>query len=305
MRSALANWTPPGPVPAMDDATFGRWVDLLERRTGVVVPPGRKTFLVAALRTRMREAGQSSYEAYLEEILAGPRGAIEWATLVDRLTVHQTHFFRHPPSLDLVARDWLPAYRAAQPEAPIHAWSVGCATGEEAFTLAMVLDRALAGAGKPYFGITATDISAAALAVGRGATYPIAKLDEIPQAWRADYCAPAGEVFAADGTTRPARSFEEADSFTVAEALRRRVGFVQFNLLDAARAPLKRLDLIYCQNVLIYFARERRAGLLQALADLLKPGGLLVLGAGEVLGFNHPQLTRLGGPQTLAFRRNA
>jgi chemotaxis methyl-accepting protein methylase len=305
MRSALANWTTPGSVPAMDDTEFGRWVDLLERRTGVVVPPGRKSFLVAAVRTRMREAGRTSYRDYFDEILAGPRGAIEWATLVDRLTVHQTHFFRHPPSLDLVARDWLPGYRAAQPDAPIHAWSVGCATGEEAFTLAMVLDRALAGAGKAYFGITATDISAAALAVGRGATYPIAKLDEVPPAFRAAYCAPAGEVFAADGSTRPAQAFEEADSFTIVESLRRRVGFVQFNLLDAARAPLKRLDLIYCQNVLIYFARERRAGLLQALAGLLKPGGLLVLGAGEVLGFSHPQFTRLGGPQTLAFRRNA
>ena len=305
MRSALANWTTPGPVPAMDDAMFGRWVDLLERRTGVVVPPGRKTFLVAALRTRMREAGKSSFESYLDEVLDGPRGAIEWATLVDRLTVHQTHFFRHLPSLDLVARDWLPAYRSARPDAPIHAWSVGCATGEEAFTLAMVLDRAMAAGGRGYFGITATDISAAALAVGRGATYPVAKLDEVPQAFRDDYCVPAGEVFAADGETRPARTFEEADSFSIVEPLRRRVGFVQFNLLEVARAPLKRLDLIYCQNVLIYFARERRAGLLQSIADLLKPGGLLVLGAGEVLGFNHPQLTRLGGPQTLAFRRNA
>lgn len=305
MRQALANWTTPGPVPAMDDATFGRWVDLLERRTGVVVPPGRKAFLVAALRTRMREAGKSSFEAYFDEILDGPRGAIEWATLVDRLTVHQTHFFRHPPSLDLVARDWLPAYRAGQADAPIHAWSIGCATGEEAFTLAMVLDRAMASGGRGYYGITATDISAAALAVGRGATYPVAKLDEIPLSYREAYCAPAGEVFAEDGGVRAPRGFEEADSFTIAEPLRKRVGFVQFNLLDVARAPLKRLDLIYCQNVLIYFARERRAGLLQAIADLLKPGGLLVLGAGEVLGFNHPQLTRLGGPQTLAFRRTA
>jgi chemotaxis methyl-accepting protein methylase len=305
MRSALASWKSPGTVPAMDDAEFGRWVDLLERRTGVVVPPGRKTFLVAAVRTRMREVGKSGFKAYFDEILDGPRGAIEWATLVDRLTVHQTHFFRHPPSLDLVVRDWLPGYRARQPDAPLHAWSVGCATGEEAYTLAMVLDRALAGAGKGYFGITATDISAAALAVGRGATYPIGKLDEIPLDYRADYCAPAGEVFAEDGGTRAPRGFEEADSFTIGEALRRRVGFVQFNLLDVARAPLKRLDLVYCQNVLIYFARERRAGLLQAIADLLKPGGLLVLGAGEVLGFNHPQLTRLGGPQTLAFRRTA
>jgi chemotaxis methyl-accepting protein methylase len=276
-------------APAMDDAEFTRWVDLLERRTGVVVPPGRKAFLVTGVRSRMRETGHKSFADYFAELLSGPKGAIEWATLVDRLTVHQTHFFRHPPSLELVARDWLPAYLERTGESTLHAWSVGCSTGEEAYTLAMVLDDAISHvASRTYVGITATDISAAALGVGRGGVYPDARLEEIPPHFRARYCASNGD-----------------DSFAVVESLRRRVGFVQFNLIDIARAPLKRLDLIYCQNVLIYFARERRAGLLQAIADLLKPGGLLVLGAGEVLGFNHPQLTRLGGPQTLAFRRTA
>jgi len=306
MPSAVASWPAPAVSPAMDDAEFSRWVDLLERRTGVVVSPGRKTFLVAAVRTRMREAGKGNYKAYFDELLEGARGAIEWATLVDRLTVHQTHFFRHQPSLDLIARDWLAPYIAAQGSGTIHAWSVGCSTGEEAFTLAMVLDQALASAaGKTYFGITATDISAAALAVGRGAIYAVSKLDEIPLPLREQYCVPSGELFDADGGIRAPGSLDEADSFAISETLRKRIGFVQFNLIDVARAPLKRLDLIYCQNVLIYFARERRASLLQALADLLKPGGLLVLGAGEVLGFSHPQLTRLGGPQTLAFRRTA
>jgi len=70
-----------------------------------------------------------------------------------------------------------------------------------------------------------------------------------------------------------------------------------------ARAPLKQLDLIFCQNVLIYFARERRKHLLEVLASRLKPGGLLVLGPGEVTGFTDPLLTRVGGRQTLAYQR--
>jgi chemotaxis methyl-accepting protein methylase len=85
--------------------------------------------------------------------------------------------------------------------------------------------------------------------------------------------------------------------------LRKRVGFAQFNLLDAMRAPLKRLDLIYCQNVLIYFARERRRDLLATLANLLKPGGLLVLGPGEVTQFAHAQLARVDNRNVLAYRR--
>ncbi len=290
MNVAVANWARQhASAPTMDDAEFSRWVDLLERRTGVVVPPDRKTFLVTGVRSRMRETGHATFADYFEDLLAGAKGAIEWATLVDRLTVHQTHFFRHQPSFDLVAKDWLPKYLQSNGGDTIHAWSVGCSTGEEAYTLAMVLDDALTrhSSGKTYFGITATDISAAALAVGRGASYPMPKLDEVPEHYRARYCEP-----------------ETVESFRIVEPLVKRVGFVQFNLMDVARAPLKRLDLVFCQNVLIYFARERRTALLDALAGLLKPGGLLVLGPGEVLGFTHPLLTRLGGPQTLAFRRN-
>ena len=274
----------------MDDREFSRWVDLLERRTGVVVPPDRKTFLVTGVRSRMRETGHAAFGAYFEELLSGPKGAIEWATLVDRLTVHQTHFFRHQPSLDLIANEWLKAYDASgAANGALHAWSVGCSTGEEAYSLAMLLDLELDRAQSAnYFGITATDISAPALAVARGGVYPLAKLDEIPEPFRSKYCT-------ADAAN---------ETFAVADSLKKRVGFVQFNLMDVARAPLKRLDLIFCQNVLIYFARERRVILLEALAELLKPGGLLVLGPGEVLGFTHPTLTRVGGPQTLAFRRH-
>jgi chemotaxis methyl-accepting protein methylase len=288
MTGAVSTWNPTIAVSTMDDGEFARWVDLLERRTGVVVPPGRKTFLVTGVRSRMRETGHQSFQQYFEDLLSGARGAIEWATLVDRLTVHQTHFFRHAPSFDLVTKEWLPGQLERAPGEAIHAWSVGCATGEEAYTLAMVLDDALKqrDAGKTMFGVTATDISAPALAVGRAAVYPMPKLAEIPERFRDLYCEKVDD-----------------ENFAIIEPLRKRVGFAQFNLLDIAKAPLKRLDLIFCQNVLIYFARERRGQLLEAIASLLKPGGLLVIGPGEVLGFNHPLLARIGGPQTLAYQR--
>lgn len=290
MEAIASHFTQTGGVGAMDDREFSRWVDLLERRTGVVVPLDRKTFLVTGVRARMREIGHASFAHYFDGLLSGAKGAIEWATLVDRLTVHQTHFFRHQPSFDLISKQWLPEYVGTGPVGAIHAWSVGCSTGEEAYTLAFVLDEAIAklSSEKRYFGITATDISAPALAIGRSGCYPAAKLKEIPAAYRSPYC----------------KLHESGETFEIAAGIRKRVGFVQFNLMDVARAPLKRLDLIFCQNVLIYFARERRGILLEALAELLKPGGLLVLGPGEVLGFVDPALSRMGGAQTLAYRRN-
>ena len=276
--------------PAMGDAEFARWVRLLEARTGVTVPPERKPFLVTGLRRRMRETGHSDYNSYYEDLLDGARGAMEWAALVDHLTVHETHFFRHPPSLALVRDEWLPRWiKESPPDQVLHALSVGCSTGEEAYTLAMVLDDALSECTPPRrFGVTATDVSQPALALARAALYPTTRLDEIPMHFR----------------ERTVESNSDGN-FRINERLRRRVGFACVNLLHAARAPLRQLDIIYCQNVLIYFARERRGELLDGLARLLRPNGMLVLGPGEVTNWTHPQLIRTGGRQTLAFLRTS
>lgn len=275
--------------PIMDDAEFERWVRLLESRTGVIVPPERKPFLETGLRRRMRETGHTEFRRYYDELLDGARGAMEWAALVDHLTVHETHFFRHAPSLNLIRDEWLPQWLASVPaDRSLHALSVGCSTGEEAYTLAMVLDAALSGfEPQRLFGITATDVSQPALAMARQAMYPMHRLAEIPANYR------ERSVEAVDG-----------DQFRIVEKLRKRVGFACVNLLHASRAPLRKLDLIFCQNVLIYFARERRGELLDALARLLQPNGLLVLGPGEASNWTHPQLVRTGGRQTLAYLRN-
>lgn len=274
--------------PPMGDAEFARWVRLLEARTGVTVPPERKPFLVSGLRRRMRENGHTDYSAYYEELLDGARGAMEWAALVDHLTVHETHFFRHPPSISLIRDEWLPQWLArAAPEQDLHALSVGCSTGEEAYSLAMVLDEVLAEHSPARrFGITATDVSQPALAIARSAVYPMSRLEQIPERLHAQMVEAVDE-----------------GSFRIAERLRSRVGFACVNLLHAARAPLRQLDLIYCQNVLIYFARERRGELLDGLARLLRPDGLLVLGPDEITNWTHPQLVRTGGRQTLAYQR--
>ena len=292
MATAPGNWSSLQSMPGMDDNEFERWASLLEKRTGVVVPLARKTFLVTSVRGRMRETARSSFEEYFADLQKIPEGAIEWTTLVDRLTVHETHFFRHPPSFELIAKDWLPKAMAAA-QGALHAWSVGCSSGEEAYTLAMVLDRHITAArtaktAKVYFGVTATDVSLPALAVGRAALYPQQRIEEIPADYRERYCEPL-----------------DGDTFRITEALRKRVGFASFNLLDVAHAPLKRLDLIFCQNVLIYFARERRRELLAAFTNLLKPGGLLVLGSGEVTNFAHAKLKRVENRNVLAFLRNS
>ncbi len=271
----------------MADEQFVRWAELLERRTGVVVPLARKTFLVGAVRSRMRETGCNDYEDYFQRICSSAAGAVEWGVLVDRLTVHETKFFRHLPSFELIEKQWLPQ-QLGKGSDHLHAWSVGCSSGEEAWSLAMVMHRFFSERlGKVNFGISASDVSQAALATARAAVYPVERLSEIPLTYRADYV-----EMVSDTTFRPVKS------------LHRRVGFVRVNLLQASSAPLQRLNLIFCQNVLIYFSRERRLRLLDGLASLLEPGGLLIIGSGDIGLWNHSALQRVAWPGTLAYLKN-
>ncbi|GJM08425.1 MAG: methyltransferase PilK [Lysobacteraceae bacterium] len=286
-EKVLAEQTVASTTDAMDDKAFRQWAELLEKRTGVVVPPARKSFMVTNLRIRMREIGCPSFDSYYSDLLAGAKGAVEWATLVDRLTVHETRFFRHQPSLDLV-RQFL-ASQPAQSVEPFDAWSVGCSTGEEAYSLAMIIDAHLAGSGQERrFSVTATDVSQPALSFGRAATYGLHRLAEIPTLFRQLYCEKIDDRY-----------------FRISDKLRRRVGFALMNMLDIARAPLGRLNLVFCQNVLIYFPRDRRQTVLNDMANRLRPGGWLILGPGEVMTWEHEQMERVGGHRTLAWRRKA
>ncbi len=274
-------------LPDLDDQQFIQWATLLEERVGVVVPAERKSFLVTGLKLRMQEIGCADYQEYYQR-MRHSSGAQEWSMLVDRLTVHETRFFRHKSSLRLVTEQVLPAAPAAGDDAhTLQAWSVGCATGEEAYSLAMLIDahfRALGG--RYFFGITGTDISRPALEKARNGIYARRRLTDIPLGLQAVYCVEL-----------------ENERFQIHPELRNRVCFTQLNALLAGAAPYAKMDLIFCQNLLIYFERERREHIARQLAEQLRPGGVLVLGPGELVGWQHPQLERVRQPDTLAYRR--
>ena len=288
-QSLPAYWTGLDQLPDMDDEQFARWARLLRERTGMAMPRERKSFLVTSVGLRMREVGYRNYEDYYRHLTSGLVGNLEWTALVDRLTVHETRFFRDRRALGVVADDCLPriAARGDLPAEQIQIWSAGCATGEEAFTLAMLVDDFLTRNGiEAYYGIMATDISLFSLATARQAVYPERRLRDIPDPFKEAYCVPQGD-----------------SRFQIADRLRRRVCFAQMNILETASAPLGLMDIIYCQNLLIYFDRERRAAILKGLIRHLRPGGTLILGAGEMVGWTDPRLERIGASENLAFRR--
>jgi chemotaxis protein methyltransferase CheR/type IV pilus assembly protein PilK len=269
----------------MDDRQFADWARLLESRTGLFIAPERKSFLVSGLRARMRQLGCHDYGEYYDRLSSGPLQAKEWALLVDCLTVHETFFFRHASSMRLVEEVVLPS--VSDQGRNLQAWSVGCATGEEAYSLAMLMDfYGKDGGHEKLFGITATDISLPSLHHARNGIYLNRRLRDIRQDFQQHYCRKISD-----------------NRFEVRPELRDRVCFSQLNVRDVQRAPFSNLDLIYCQNLLIYYDREQRLQMVNQLACFLRAGGVLILGPGEILDWRHPNMEKVRYPDTLAYRR--
>ncbi|MCC5810082.1 MAG: hypothetical protein JJU06_06890 [Ectothiorhodospiraceae bacterium] len=282
-------WRPADVLPDMDDREFARWADLLEERTGMTMPAERKSFLVTSVGLRMREAGYDNYEDYFQYLTSGVFGNLEWTALVDRLTVHETRFFRDVKALEFLREEVLPGVLRPRPtNDALHIWSAGCSTGEEVYTLAMVVDSFLEQQGLAlHYGITGTDISLHSLAVGKAGVYPMRRASTLPDDMAARY----GETVA---QTR----------FRVGDALRRRVCFAQMNILDAGQLASRELDVIYCQNLLIYFNKARREAIAGGLVHHLRPGGTLILGAGELVKWEHPETECVRNRwDVLAYRR--
>ncbi|PIE41560.1 MAG: methyltransferase [Gammaproteobacteria bacterium] len=271
----------------MDDEQFVLWQSLLEDRTGMQLSSERKTFLETSLTMRMREIGTASYQEYYQRLMTGLAGEVEWLTLVDRITVQETCFFRHHSSYELVKKYCSDLITTAKEKQHIDIWSVGCSTGEEPYSLAMLLDNMLTENAAPhYFGITATDISLPALHKGRQAIYGARKLLLLDPELKARY-------------------FKKVDQnqYQVVPELRERVCFAQVNVRELDKAPMSDMDIIYCQNLLIYFRRWRQREIVSRLVERLAPGGMLVLGVGEVIEFEHPLVQRVQYENTLAFMR--
>lgn len=275
------------PLPDMDEAQFHQWKALLEHRTGMTLSEERKSFLETNIGIRMREIGCGSYQAYYEKIVAGPEAVVEWATLVDRLTVQETRFFRDPDAFRLVSDYVMTRPREQLRKRPLEAWSVGCSTGEEAYTLAILLNECMEQLElPPLYGVTGSDISKPALDKAERGLFNPRRLAGMTDALKQRYFRPGAR-----------------NTVEISEGLRERVCFTRLNVLDLKRAPMQGMNIIFCQNLLIYFRRWRRREIVSHLAECLAPGGLLVLGQGEVTGWQPPGLQRVPSEHVLAWIR--
>lgn len=275
-------------IKDISDIEFKLWVELLQERTGIVLSKQRKSFLLSKLTIRMQELGIEKYREYFSYVTFATTGSrLEWEVLVDRLTVHETRFFRDARALSFITKAYFGKLNFNEAVPNVHIWSVGCATGEEPYSLMMYIDKYLKEKNKKcYLAVTASDISQKALMVGKKAIYPCERFQNVSSEYIDTY-------------------LEKVDTthYQIKEALRKRICFDRFNLINLDKSPAEKMNIIVCQNVLIYFNRETRITILNQLVERLMPGGLLVLGAGEISGWINKEMNPVQHDGVFAFQK--
>lgn len=251
-------------------AEFEEFRSLFHERIGLNLTATKAHMLSSRLYPRLQALGLSSYGDYKALIERDPE---EFQTATDFITTHETSFFREPRHFSLLSTTVIPSL----PDEPLHIWSAACSTGEEAWTLAMVMHRC---AKEREWSILASDVSLRDLHTAAAARYPIEQSQTIDMAYL-KACALRGIG-------------ENEGLFTFQSTLRERVVFRQLNLLRVPPA-LGLFSVIFLRNALIYFDQETKLRVLAEICRHLKPGGWLFLGQSEALvGMELP--LRLCGP---------
>src|SRR5215467_4194545 len=236
---------------------------LIETRSGILFDGSRDRFFL----TRVREHVESRKLAHGTDLLRLIKNSnVEYDSLLQRLLTQETSFFRYPAAFEALEKKVLPELHMKKFwESPrsLRIWSAGCATGEEAFSVAMTVADALEFADAWNIHILATDISRQALDHAEHGVYDARELDAVNPRQREMYFSRAGA------------------HFVVKPRIRNMVTFAPMNLAQVVY--MGKFDCIFCMNVLIYFTEERQAQLMQRFYEYLEPGGYLFLGHAETI----------------------
>ena len=272
----------------VDDGGLARVRRGLAEATGLSLGPQDAGRVRAALRERLDALGLPDAQAYAEH--AERMGPLEWRRLARGLTNSETYFFRDEGQFSLLRAYLLPERVAARGrEGVLRLWSAGCSTGEEAYSLAMLVDEVLEGAPGWHVRVVGTDLNERALEKARRGVYGGSSFRRMPPGARE-------------------RHFREVeDGWEVLPRIRRMVTFRVGNLVaDAYPEPgglLSDMDVILCRNVFIYFGRDAVERTARKLADTLVEGGWLLTGHTEILGLVPPGLRARVYPESVAYRR--
>lgn len=263
--------TPAGIKP-LREREFAAFQAFIYKEAGIYLSKVKQALLVGRLSRRMRELGLDSFAAYYERVI-DPRYPDERVELINAICTHETHFFREPRQFDYLDNVVLPKWRA-QAEAGerprrVRAWSAGCSSGEEPFSIAMSLLAGCPASGGWSVEVVATDVSTRVLDRARAATWPLERARHIPDAYLKRF------MLRGQG--------DHSHQMKAGPELRSVVTFAHLNLNSDVYELPNTFDLVFCRNVLIYFDAQSKERVMRHLLSRLSPDGLLFLGHAETL----------------------
>jgi len=250
---------------------FRRLGELIHNVSGIKVPDPKKTMIESRLQRRLKRLGMQSMQQYLDYLFSPNGMEDELINMIDEVTTNKTDFFREPAHFEFLVKHALPERLKAHSEEilkKLTIWSAGCSSGEEPYTLAMVLNE-FALQHRFHFLIIATDISKSMLERAVLAIYDAERIAPVPVELQRKYF-----LRGKDRTQQ---------RFRVVPELRKLVKFRMLNFMDGDFGFREPMDIIFCRNVIIYFDKKTQEELLRKFCGCLASKGFIFMGHSETL----------------------
>lgn len=249
---------------------FAKLSEFITTNYGIKLPEHKKVMVEGRLHKRLKALSIETFAEYIELVL-GDEETEEVINMINAVSTNKTDFFREPAHFDYMTQEILPDLFGKLAQNDIKIWSAAASTGEEIYTIAMVIEEFLLNAAvnrKPY-AILGTDISVDALKAAINGVYHMSRIADVPLQLKRRYFLKNKDPKVPTARVKP--------------ELRNRTKFGRLNLMDQDYALEDRYDIIFCRNVLIYFDRENQNRVISRLVSKLKPGGYLFVGHSESL----------------------
>lgn len=258
----------PSTLSRLSQNEFHKLSALVFKECGINLPIAKKVMLESRLNKRLRTLKIGSFGAYLNLLTSEAGMAQELINMIDVVTTNKTDFFREPHHFTFLQENILP--KLAHKKSSIKLWSAACSSGEEPYTLAMILENFASSTHGFSYHILGSDISTVMLQKAATAVYAMDRVDCIPQEFKKKY------LLRSKDTDTP--------TVRIVPSIRNKVKFARINFMDAVLSvPDGMFDIIFCRNVLIYFDRKTQLEVIRKLIDNLAPGGYLFIGHSESL----------------------
>jgi len=257
------------------DKEFRQLSDYIKTNIGINLKETKKTFIVSRLQNVLLEMGFNNFSEYYNYLITDKTGNA-LVTLFDKITTNHTFFMREADHFYYFKNEVLPYLKNTVRDRDLRIWSAGCSSGEEPYTLAMIIDEFFGDEKKKWDRkILATDISTRALKKAVEGIYSKGEIASIPVQWKLKY-------------------FNQLDEerFIIVDEIKNEVIFRKFNLMDAFPFK-KKFHVIFCRNVMIYFDNNTKFQLLNKLYNALDYGGYLFVGHAESLNFNNTRFKNI------------